>query len=92
MKITYDPKFNIAYVAMKSKPLEVNSIKLSDELIVDMAPDGTIYGFELLNANEQLQQSDDGKLLFVNLLSGRVQEIEVGSGGSPTGLNVNLDN
>ncbi len=69
---------------MKSKPLEVNSIKLSDELIVDMAPDGTIYGFELLNANEQLQQSDEGKLLFVNILSGRVQEIEVGSAGSPT--------
>ena len=77
MKITYDPKFNIAYIAIKSKPAEVNSIKLSDDLIVDMAPDGSIYGFELLNANEQLLQSDDGKLLFVNQLSGREQQIEV---------------
>jgi uncharacterized protein YuzE len=77
MKITYDPKFNIAYVAIKSKPAEVNSIKLSEDLIVDMAPDGTIYGFELLNANEQLQQSDDGKVLFVNQLSGHEQQIEV---------------
>ena len=77
MKITYDPKFNIAYVAIKSKPAEMNSIKLSDDLIVDMAPDGSIYGFELLNANEQLLQSDDGKLLFVNQLSGNEQQIEV---------------
>jgi len=77
MKITYDPKFNIAYVAIKSKPAKVNSIKLSDDFIVDMAPDGSIYGFELLNANEQLQQSDDGKLLFVNQLSGHEQQIEV---------------
>lgn len=77
MKITYDPKFNIAYVAIKSKPEVVNSIKLSDDLVVDMAPDGTIYGFELLNANEQLQQSDDGKVLFVNQLTGFEQQIEV---------------
>jgi len=77
MKITYHPKFNIANVAINSKPAEVNSIKLSDDLIVDMSPDGTIYGFELLNANEQLQQSDDGKLLFVKQLSGLEQEIEV---------------
>ena len=77
MKINYDTKLNIAYIAIKSKPAEVNSIKLSDDLIVDMAPDGSIYGFELLNANEQLLQSDDGKLLFVNQLSGREQQIEV---------------
>ena len=77
MKITYDPKFNIAYVAMKSKPVEVNSIKLSDDLVVDMAPDGTIYGFELLNANEQLKKSDNGKLLFINQLSGHEQQIEI---------------
>jgi uncharacterized protein YuzE len=77
VKITYDPKFNIAYVAMKSKPAEVNSIKLSDDLVADMAPDGTIYGFELLNANEQLQKSDNGKLLFINQLSGHEQQIEI---------------
>ncbi len=77
MKITYDHKFNIAYVALKNKPTKVNSIKLSDDLVVDMAADGTIYGFELLNANEQLQKSDDGKLLFINQLSGHEQQIEV---------------
>ena len=77
MKITYDPKYNIAYVALKNKPAEVNSIKLSEDLIVDMSPDGTIYGFELLNANEQLQKSDDGKLYFFNRLSGHEQQIEV---------------
>lgn len=77
MKITFDPKYNIAYVAIKPKPEEVNSVKLSDDLIVDMASDGSIYGIELLNANEQLQQSDNGKLLFFNQLSGHEQEIEV---------------
>ena len=41
---------------------EVESIRISDELIVDMAPDGMIYGIELLNANEQLQREDMGRL------------------------------
>jgi len=27
---------------------------MRDELVVDMAPDGTIYGIELLNANEKI--------------------------------------
>jgi uncharacterized protein YuzE len=54
MKITYDPRYNIAYIRLQQKPTEVESIRISDELIVDMAPDRTIYGFELLNANEQM--------------------------------------
>jgi uncharacterized protein YuzE len=54
MKLTYDPAHNIAYIAFRDKPEQVETIKISDELNIDMAPDGTIYGIELLNANEQL--------------------------------------
>ena len=74
MKITYDPKYNIAYLALKEKTGNVNSIKISEEIIVDIAEDGSIYGIELLNANEQLNQPDNGKLQFINLLSGNEQE------------------
>jgi hypothetical protein len=28
-----------------------------------LAPDGTVYGIELLNANEQLRAADDGRLV-----------------------------
>jgi hypothetical protein len=31
-----------------------------------MAPDGTVYGIELLNANEQLLHENGGKILFIN--------------------------
>lgn len=74
MKITYDPKHNIAYLALKEKSGNVNSIKISEEIIVDIAEDGSIYGIELLNANEQLNQPDNGKLQFINLLSGNEKE------------------
>lgn len=66
MRFTYDPRYNIAYIRFQEKQAEVESIRLSDELIVDMAPDGTVCGIELLNANEQLWREDGGKLLLIN--------------------------
>ena len=70
MKLSYDPRYNIAYIRFQSKSSEVESIKISDELVVDMAPNGIIYGIELLNAAEQLQRDDSGNLLFVNEATG----------------------
>ena len=47
----------------------MESIRLSDELVADFAPDGTVYGIELLNANEQLWE-DSGELLVINEATG----------------------
>jgi uncharacterized protein YuzE len=66
MKFTYDPRHNIAYIRFHKKGKEVEAIRISDELTVDMAPDGTVYGIELLNANEQLKRENGGKISFVN--------------------------
>ena len=55
MKLSYDPRYNIAYIRLREKTAEVETIRVSDELNVDLAPDGTVYGIELLNANEQLR-------------------------------------
>jgi len=70
MKFTYDPRYNIAYIRFQEKRVDVETIRISDELIVDIAPDGTIYGIELLNANEQLRRENAGRLLVVNEATG----------------------
>jgi len=75
MKLIYDPKHNIAYLRLHAKKREVETIQLSDELNVDVAPDGTVYGIELLNANEQLRAEDEGK--FVVEAEGRRQAISL---------------
>lgn len=54
MKVTYDSRHNIAYIRLREQTTGVETIRVSDELNIDLAPDGSIYGFELLNANEQL--------------------------------------
>jgi uncharacterized protein YuzE len=56
MKFTYDPHYNIAYIRFQEKGPEVESIRISDEFVVDVSPDGKVYGIELLNANQQLQR------------------------------------
>lgn len=63
MRLTYDPKHNIAYLRLQEKRGAVTTLKISDEMNVDIAPDGTVYGIELLNANEQLRR--DGNDLVV---------------------------
>jgi uncharacterized protein YuzE len=70
MKLTYDPRYNIAYIRLHEKRAEVESLRISDELVVDIAPDGTVYGIEFLNANEQLQREDMGELIVVNEATG----------------------
>jgi uncharacterized protein YuzE len=75
VQLTYDPRHNIAYLRLQEKGAEVETIHLSDALNVDLAPDGTVYGIELLNANEQLRASDDGNLVVVNEALGERREV-----------------
>lgn len=75
MRFTYDSRYNIAYIRFQEKQAEVETIQVSDELVVDIAPDGTVYGIELLNANEQLWREDPGKLLVINEATGERAEV-----------------
>lgn len=75
MRFTYDPRYNIAYIRFREKKVEVETIRISDEVFMDLAPDGTIYGIELLNANEQLRSEGMGKLLVINEATGERSEL-----------------
>lgn len=77
MKLTYDPRYNIAYIALRDKTEQVETVRISDELNIDLAPDGTVYGIELLNANDQLQMHSGEQLTVVNEASGRSSTIKL---------------
>ena len=66
MRLTYDPRYNIAYLRFQEKTAGVETLHLSDDLNVDMAPDGTVYGIEMLNADQQLRAEGNGNLVIVN--------------------------
>lgn len=65
MKITYDPRYNVGYISFYEKKESVETIRLTDSLNIDLAPNGTLYGIELLNANDQLKGEQLKKLLIV---------------------------
>lgn len=77
MKVTYDPRYNIAYIRLQEKGSDVETISISDEVSIDIAPDGTVYGIELLNATEQLRRGDAGKLLLVNEATNEQAELSL---------------
>ena len=77
MKFSYDPRYNIAYIRFHKKIAQVETIKVSDELNVDLAPDGTVYGIELLNANEQLNREDAGQFKVINEATGKQIKVPI---------------
>jgi uncharacterized protein YuzE len=77
MKLTYDPKHNIAYFRLKEKTTQVETVRISESLNIDLAPDGTVYGIELLNANEQLRGREAGKLIVENIATGTSTEFDL---------------
>ncbi len=42
MRLTYDPRHNIAYIRFGKKQGEVETIKVSEELCIDLSPDGKV--------------------------------------------------
>jgi uncharacterized protein YuzE len=75
MQLTYDPEVNIAYIRLRKKTAKVTTRVVSDELNIDIGPDGKVYGIELLNANEQLGTSRMKSLIVENRGSGQKVEL-----------------
>jgi uncharacterized protein YuzE len=73
MKIIYDPKYNIAYIRLRRKAAGVKTVQVSEEMNIDLSPDGKVYGIELLNAREQLIKGK--KISFVDESTGKAREL-----------------
>ncbi|MCL5019336.1 MAG: DUF2283 domain-containing protein [Patescibacteria group bacterium] len=77
MQINYDPTYNIAYIQLREKSTEIETIKISDELNIDISPDGKIYGLELMNATEQLGITDKSIFTFINEKNNKIIELPI---------------
>lgn len=77
MQFSYDAAANVAYIRFRGQRGEVETIRLTDDFLVDIDATGAVCGVELLNANEQLRAGDDGKLVVLDALGGQVGELKV---------------
>ena len=78
MKLTYDPKHNVAYISLHAKKnMQVKTLRLNDVLNIDVAPDGTVCGIELLNANKQLRGKGKAKFIVENTATGKSAKFDL---------------
>ena len=77
MRITYDQKYNIAYISFKEKKQDIETIKISEEIVIDIAQDGTVYGIELLNANKQINDIAGDSLHFIKQSGSETKEFAI---------------
>lgn len=54
MQLTYDSKHNIAYLRFNEAMGDVETVRVSDDVLVDLNADGSVCGIELLDAGKQL--------------------------------------
>lgn len=52
MKIKYDSEVDAAYISFKKGPIEVTTIRLTEDIAIDLGPNEEIVGIEVLDASE----------------------------------------
>jgi uncharacterized protein YuzE len=75
MVITYDPRYNIAYIRLRRKITGVKTLQISEEVNIDLSPNGKVCGIELLNAREQLIKGK--KISFVDESTGKTRDLRL---------------
>ena len=72
MKISYDSEVDALYIRFAEGSVQVTTQRLSEEVAVNYAPDGSIVGFEVLDASETVFASGTEPQLIVQNLTTKV--------------------
>jgi uncharacterized protein YuzE len=67
MKMTYDPEVDAAYIYFKEGKGQVTTIRISEDIAIDLGPNEEIYGIEVLSATKHFGQLRRGRRLKVEL-------------------------
>ena len=69
MKVKYDPQVDAAYISFKQGPVEVTTIRITEDVAVDLGPNEEIVGIEVLDASEHLAFSRDKPVIELENLA-----------------------
>jgi len=54
MKISYDQQVDALYISFNQRPTELTTVRLSEDVAIDLGPKEEIVGIEVLDASEHL--------------------------------------
>lgn len=70
MKIRYDPQVDALYISFKKGPVQVTTVRLSEDIAVDFGPGEEMVGIEILDASQHLGlEGKQPKVVLENLVA-----------------------
>jgi uncharacterized protein YuzE len=76
MKISYDPEADAVYIRLLEGAFECRTVRLNEEIALNIAPGEKLVGIEILDASEVLGEGQVPKLL--------VEQLQMEDGMSPS--------
>ena len=67
MKISYDPEIDALYIRLLDGPCECRTVRLNDEIALNIGPAEKLVGIEILDAKQVLGQGQVPSLVLENL-------------------------
>lgn len=67
MKISYDAHVDAAYIRLKAGKFHVTTQRLTEDIAVNYAPDGSVVGIEVLDASKYLVKRHRPQVELENL-------------------------
>jgi uncharacterized protein YuzE len=70
MKIRYDPEVDAAYISFKEDRVQVTTMRVNEDIAIDLGPHEEIVGIGILDASEHLNlKRESPKVELENLSS-----------------------
>jgi uncharacterized protein YuzE len=67
MKISYDPEVDAVYIRLTEGECECRTLRLNEEIALNIGPGETLVGIEILDAKEVLGKGELPKVVLENL-------------------------
>jgi len=67
MKISYDPEIDALYIRLVESECECRTLRLNEEVALNIGPGETLVGIEILDATEVLGKGQLPKVVLENL-------------------------
>jgi len=67
MKISYDQEVDAAYFLLKEGKYQVSTQRLTEDIAINHAPDGSIVGIEILDASKYFVKHNKPQITLENL-------------------------
>lgn len=67
MRISYDPEIDALYIRLVEGPQECRTLRLSDEIALNLGPGETLVGIKILDAKETLGKGELPRVVLENV-------------------------